>query len=205
MVLPATGHLHFLLIVPRICTDNDAPQMTPLFFHCLRMRDAFPPCLLLKTEKSSLILCLISSLCDSSPAIVCVCASSKCHCVQVSAPAIRDHLTFYCDLRLFSWHLPLPQFACWMFHCCGKCQYVCTGEAPMFSSSSSFLFSVSSRACLSKPRYSLAAGDMAQLRLMQIQSMSSTCTNRGGLSVTGCKRDLHISAVCPVGCCNLHN
>lgn len=69
-------------------------------------------------------------------------ASSKCHYVQVSTPAVRDHLTFYCDLGLFRWHLPLPQFACWMFHCCGKCQYVCTGEVPVFSSSSSFLFSV---------------------------------------------------------------
>lgn len=77
----------------------------------------------------------------------------------------------------------------------------------MFSSSSSFLFSVFSRACLSKPGYSLAAGDMAQLRLMQIQSMSSTHTDRGGMSIIDCKRDLHISAVCPLGvaCCNVHN
>ncbi len=47
-------------------------------------------------SSSSLLLCLISSVCDSSPAIVCVCVSSKCHYVQVSAPAIRDHLTFFC-------------------------------------------------------------------------------------------------------------
>lgn len=36
--------------------------------------------------------------------------SSKCHFVQVSAPAIRDHLTFYCELGLFSRRLQLPQF-----------------------------------------------------------------------------------------------
>lgn len=109
----------------------------------------------------------------------CLCVySSKCHYVQVSAPAIRDHLTFYCDLGLFSWRLLLPQFACWMFHCCAKCQYVCTGEVPVFSSS--FLFF--SRACPSKPGCSPAAGNMAELRLMQIQSVSNTHTDREGMS-----------------------
>lgn len=101
MVLPATGHLHFLLTVPRICTDNDAPQMTPLCFHCPEMRDAFSS----PTAAKALSLYVsfppraILLLRLSAP------ASSKCHYVQVSSPAIRDRLTFYCEVGLFSRHL----------------------------------------------------------------------------------------------------
>lgn len=65
----------------------------------------FPPCVIILLQLS-------------------VWASSKCHYVQVWAPAFRDHLTFYCKLGLFSQHLLLPQFACQMFRCCGKYQCV---------------------------------------------------------------------------------
>lgn len=93
-----------------------------------------------------------------------------------------NQLTFYHVLfmYLFSWHLPLPQFARCMFHCCGKCQYPC------FPAHFSF---VCSRACRSKQNYSPVAG---------AESMWRTDTDKERMS------DISVSCPVAVGCCDMY-
>lgn len=87
----SAGHLHFLLTVLSVCRDNDAPQMSLLCF--LKMIPLLPENLSVSAPLSLLARMILLLLQLSA---------LKCNYVQVSAPAIRDDLTFYCALGLFS-------------------------------------------------------------------------------------------------------
>lgn len=176
MALPTTEHLHFLFIVPRICTDNDAPQITPLFprpedERCLSSLNATKDAEKLSYSVSHFLLVqfFFYDCIWMHPQNVIM---YRCHLQPLG--------TIWLSIVLFWYlaHLTLWQFAHGMFHCCGKCQYACTGKVPVFSTS--FLFSVFTQACLSKHGFSPAAAGM------QIQIVSST-------------RGIHVSALCPAG------